>query len=193
VWLPMEVLFASVSGRPYLHYFVVLLSPLAYLTASFGSEIIDAPALGRVAPSSRRGAGNALVLGLAAAIAVASVLTTGMQLRDRVSSSASADSTSGSSTNRRLQVDETAAYVRAHTRAGEPLLVWGHASDVYLFAQRPPASRYVYSLALLTPHYADAAMVDRFIAELRASSPPLIVDATTGLDEAERLVPSLGH
>jgi hypothetical protein len=193
VWLPMEVLFASVSGRPYLHYFVVLLPPLAYLTASFGSEIIDAPVLGRVTPSSRRRAGTALVLGLAAAVAVASVLTTGMQLRDRASSSAGADSTSGSSTNRRLQIDETAAYVRAHTRAGAPLLVWGHASDVYLFAQRPPASRYVYSLALLTPHYADAAMVDHFITELRASSPPLIIDATTGLDRAERLVPSLGH
>jgi hypothetical protein len=193
VWLPMEVLFASVSGRPYLHYFVVLLPPLAYLTASFGSEIIGAPMLGRLGPPSRRGAGTVLVLGLAAAVAIASMVTTGMQLRDTASASTSGDTTSGSTKDRRRQIDETAAYVRAHSEAGTPLLVWGHASDVYLFAQRPPASRYVYSLALLTPHYADAAMVDRFIAELRSSAPPLIVDATTGLAKAERLVPSLGR
>jgi hypothetical protein len=184
VWLPIEVLFASVSGRPYLHYFVVLLPPLAYLTASFGSEIADSPVLGRVAPSSRRGTGPVLVLGLAASVAVASVLMTGLEFRD---------SSTGTGSARRRQIDATAAYVRAHTEAGAPLFVWGHASDVYLFSQRPPASRYVYSLALLTPNYADAALVDSFIAELRSSAPPLIVDATTGLAEAERLVPPLGR
>jgi hypothetical protein len=184
VWLPMEVMFASVSGRAYLHYFVVLLPPLAYLTALFGSEIMGAPIWGRPARTSRRGAGTDLVLGLAAALAVAAMLSTGMRLRDTASPSTN---------DRRRQIDETAAYVRRHSAPGTPLLVWGHASDVYLFAQRPPASRYVYSLALLTPHYSDAALVDRFIAELRSSAPPLIVDATTGLAEAERLVPSLGR
>ena len=184
VWLPMEVLFASVSGRAYLHYFVVLLPPLAYMTALFGAEIIGGSVLGRPARSSRRGAGTGLVLGLAAAVVVASVLSTGVHLRD---------SSSEATRKRREQIDETAAYVRTHSAAGTPLLVWGHASDVYLFSQRPPASRYVYSLALLTPNYADSAMVGRFIAELRSSAPPLIVDATTGLAEGERLVPSLGR
>ena len=183
LWMPMEVLFASVSGRPYLHYFVVLLPPFAYLTASFGSELIGAATPGATS-SSRRGAGQTLVLGLAAAVVIASVLTTGMQLRD-----AAPDSIDG----RRRQIDQTAAYVRTHSEAGAPLLVWGHASDVYLFAQRPPASRYVYSLALLTPRYADAALVERFLAELRTSAPPLIVDATLGLSAGERLVPSLGR
>ena len=162
----------------------MLLPPLAYLTASFGSEIIGGGALARPARASRRTPGTGLVLGLAAAVVVASALSTGVHLRD---------SSARSTANRREQVDETAAYVRAHSAAGAPLLVWGHASDVYLFAQRPPASRYVYSLALLTPNYADSAMVDRFIAELRSSAPPLIVDATTGLAEGERLVPSLGR
>ena len=184
VWLPMEVVFASVSGRPYLHYFVVLLPPLAYLTASFGSEIIGGRVPTRSMRSSRRGAGTGIVVLLATAVVVASVLSTGVHLRD---------SSSESTKDRRQQIDETAQYVRTHSAAGAPLLVWGHASDVYLFAQRPPASRYVYSLALLTPHYADATMVDRFIAELRSSAPPLIVDATTGLAEGERLVPSLGR
>jgi hypothetical protein len=173
-----------VSGRPYLHYFVVLLPPLADLTASFGSDILGARLLGRAARPSRRRAGTGLVLGLAATIVVASVLSTAMRLRD---------STSERAVDRGPQVEETAAYVRTHSAPGTPLLVWGHASDVYLFAQRPPASRYVYSLALLTPHYADAAMVERFIAELRSSAPPLIVDATSGLAEEERLVPSLAH
>jgi hypothetical protein len=184
VWLPIELLFASVSGRAYLHYFVVLLPPLAYLTAQFGAEVIGGSITGRQARLARRGAGTGLVLGLAAAVVVASVLSTGVHLRD---------SSSTSTTSRREQIDETAAYVRTHSAPDAPLLVWGHASDVYLFAQRPPASRYVYSLALLTPNYADSAMVDRFIAELRSSAPPLIVDATTGLAEGERLVPSLGR
>ena len=184
LWMPMEVVLASVSGRPYLHYFVVLVPPLAYLTALFGSEIMGSPVLGRVRPASRRGGGTALVLGLAAAVAVASGVTTSLQLRD---------STAAPVERRREQIDATAAYVRNHSGADAPLLVWGHASDVYLFARRRPASRYVYSLALLTPRYADAELIDRFIGELRSSSPPLIVDATVGLPAGERLVPSLGR
>jgi hypothetical protein len=184
LWMPLEVLFASVSGRPYLHYFVVLLPPFAFLTASFASEIIAVSTPGRVSSVSRRGGGAALLLAIAASVMVASVLTTGTKLRD--ASSSSIDS-------RRRQIDEAAAYVRTHSEAGAPLLVWGHASDVYLFAQRRPASRYVYSLALLTPGYADAALVERFITELRSSAPPLIVDATVGLPAGERLVPSLGR
>lgn len=184
LWMPVEVVFASISGRPYLHYFVVLLPPLAYLAASFAVEILRTPKAADASSDVRSTRAVVLVLGLAAAMALTSVLTTGLQLRDAGTSTTS---------DRRLQVDAAAAYVRTHTRADAPLLVWGHASDVYFLAKRRPASRYVYSLALLTPRYADSALVDGFIGELRSSAPPLIVDATVGLPEGERLVPSLGQ
>jgi hypothetical protein len=88
-------------------------------------------------------------------------------------------------------VDATARYVREHSPPNSRLFVWGHASDVYLFANRAPASRFVYPLAMLTPRYADSALVAGFVDELRASAPPLIVDATSGVSTSDDLVPSL--
>jgi len=60
-----------------------------------------------------------------------------------------------------------------------------------MFASRKPASRFVYSLALLTPGYADSALVNGFLDELRTNAPPIIVDATPNLPPAEALAPSL--
>ena len=102
----------------------------------------------------------------------------------------SASATTGSDASAR-QVDATAQYVRDHSPANSRLLVWGHASDVYVFSDRAPASRFVYPLALLTPRYANDALVAGFVEELRASAPPLIVDATPGAARSEALVPPL--
>jgi hypothetical protein len=90
-----------------------------------------------------------------------------------------------------VQVSEAADYVRAATPADARLLVWGHAADVHLFSGRRPASRFIYALPLLTPNYADAALVRGFIDEVAASAPPLIIDATPNAIEAEDLAPSL--
>ena len=179
LWLPVEIALAAVPGRPYMHYFATLLLPCGVLTGIAACEVfaIIAPvAAPAVAARWRRH----VALVVCGAIAVVPIGRTLIGLRD-----------SGLRGERAEQVDATAHYVRAHSARDSRLLVWGHAADVYFFADREPASRFVYPLAMLTPRYADSSLVAGFVDELRANAPPLIVDATPGVAKSEALVPSL--
>ena len=44
---------------------------------------------------------------------------------------------------------------------------------------------------MLTSRYADSSLVAGFIDDVRASAPPLLVDATPGAAKSDALVPSL--
>ena len=179
VWLPVEIALAAVPGRTYMHYFATLLLPFGLLTGIAACEvfaIISRVAAPAVAGRWRRHVAL-VVCGVIAAVPVGRTL---IGLRD-----------SGLRGERAEQVDATAYYVRAHSARDSRLLVWGHAADVYFFADREPASRFVYPLAMLTPHYADSSLVAGFVDELRTTEPPLIVDATPGAAKSDALVPSL--
>ena len=180
LWLPVELALVSVSGRPYTHYFTTVLPLLSFLAALAAAELVALAA--SVPRATRRFGPTALVAALAAVIAAWATVATLVSVRDDPPVS-----------DRARQVTATAAFVRAKTTDGVPLLVWGHAADVHFFSQRRPASRFIYSLPLLTPGYADSALVAGFIAELRAAAPPLIVDATANADLNDDLVPPLGR
>lgn len=175
VWLPVELLLGSTSGRHYGHYFATCFAPLALLAAAFVAEV------SAVAPTLFSKANGLLVFRLLAACtafwAVASAALNMVKDKDEQ--------------ERRAQASQTAAYVRASTPPDARLLVWGHAVEVHFFSDRRPASRFVYPLALLTPNYADAALVQGFLDEIKASNPPLIIDATPKATDGEDLVPSL--
>jgi hypothetical protein len=179
VWLPIELLLASMSGRHYGHYFATALAPLALLSAAFVAE-----ALAMAPAAQARGNGVLMVRLLAGGTALIAIAATTMQL---VGGGGKAER------ERRAQVTAAADYVRAKTGAGAPLLVWGHAADVHFFSGRRPASRFVYPLPLLTPGYANAARVNSFLDEIRTAAPPLIIDATANAQEGEDLVPSLAR
>ena len=179
LWLPVEIALAAVPGRAYLHYFTTLLLPFGLLTGIAACEVFAVIAR-VVAPTVAGRWRRHVALVVCGVIAVVPVGRTLIGLRDR-----------GLRGERAEQVDATAHYVRAHTARDSRLLVWGHASDVYFFANRAPASRFVYPLAMLTPRYADSSLIAGFVDELRVSAPPLIVDATPGVAPSEALVPSL--
>ncbi len=162
-----------------MHYFATLLLPFGLLTGIAACEVFAI--IARVAAPTVAGRWRRHVaLVVCGVIAVVPVGRTLIGLRD-----------SGLRGERAEQVEATAHYVRAHSARDSRLLVWGHASDVYFLADRAPASRFVYPLAMLTPRYADSSLVAGFVAELRASAPPLIVDATPGVATSDALVPSL--
>ena len=181
VWAPMEIALAAVPGRPYMHYFAPLLLPFGLLTAIAACEAFALVARSGAPTVTQRWRRDAAAV-VCAGIAVVPVGRTLIDVRD-----------SGLRSARVKQVDATARYVREHVPANESLLVWGHASDVYLFANRAPASRFVYPLAMLTPRYGSDTLVAEFLEELRASAPPLIVDATPGTSKSDALVPSLSR
>jgi hypothetical protein len=179
LWLPVEIALAAVPGRPYMHYFATLLLPFGLLTGIAACEVFAI--IARVAPPMVAGRWRRhIALVVCGVIAVVPVGRTLIGLRD-----------GGLRGERAEQVEATAQYVRAHSARDSRLLVWGHAADVYFFADRAPASRFVYPLAMLTPRYADSTLIAGFVEELRASAPPLIVDATPGVAKSDALVPSL--
>lgn len=183
VWLPIELSLASLSGRPYAHYFMAVILPLCFLSALALTALFNSS--GRAAVSADwRNTRNIVV----AAVLLAAILPAATDLVFRLRDN--------DLPYRRIrQIQPTAAYIQAHTSAGDPILVWGHAADLYFFAQRAPASRFIYPGPLLTRGYADSALVQGFLNELAARPPALIVDATgvTGFIPPEQLVPPLAR
>ncbi|MBA3774084.1 MAG: hypothetical protein H0X13_16815 [Ramlibacter sp.] len=175
IWLPVELLLASMAGRQYGHYFAASCAPLALLAAAFVVEVTA------IAPAVlARGQGALVFRLLALGTALIAVATTALHVaRDKTDR------------ERRMQVTQTAEYVRANTGEAESILVWGHAAEVHFLSGRGPASRFVYPLPLLTPRYADAALVSTYLHEIKTAAPRLIIDATPNALESEDLVPSL--
>ena len=84
-------------------------------------------------------------------------------------------------------------YIRERTTAADPLFVWGYNPDIYLYADRRPASRFVYCSFLtglipwtnLDPQKDTAYAIvpgtmDTLLAELQSRQPPFIVDCSPG-------------
>jgi hypothetical protein len=69
------------------------------------------------------------------------------------------------------------AWVAARTESGDPILVWGVESNVYLEADRRVAGRYPYLMPLVTPGYSTPQQINAWVAELEADPPVVIVDA----------------
>jgi hypothetical protein len=176
LWFPVELTLAALAGRDYGHYFMPLYTPLALAVAGLGAEL---RALGRGARERR----SAPVLGaLGLALAGPAVADLAYWVHE-----------TGVPHDRADQLRATGRYLEARTAESTPILVWGHAADVYFFSHRRPATRFVYPLALLTPGYATPARVDSFVAEVRATAPAVIVDATRTQGEWDAIVPALGR
>lgn len=174
IWIALELLLSCTSGRPYDHYFLMLLPPMAFVSAALVSEV--APFIRTHARNPDRWIGVIVTaIALALVIPVASGLgvkaATGRLVPDRDSS----------------QVIPTVEFVRANTEPDDHLLVWGSAGGVYFLADRPPATRFLYAYPLLTRSYG-AKVVPLLLEDLRRTPPTLIVDATDSSN-----VPTLAH
>lgn len=86
-----------------------------------------------------------------------------------------------------------ADFIRAHSTPDESIFVWGYNPDVHLYADRKPASRFVYCSFLtglipwtnLAPEKDTAYAIvpgamDALLRELEAKRPAFIVDCTPG-------------
>ena len=89
---------------------------------------------------------------------------------------------------------ESAAFLRERTTAADSLFVWGYNPDIYLYADRKPASRFVYCSFLtglipwtnLDPQKDTAYAIvpgsmDTLLDELTHNRPAAIVDCSPGL------------
>jgi hypothetical protein len=85
---------------------------------------------------------------------------------------------------------DIAAYVDAHSSAGDLIYVWGLDADLYTRSDRSPAGRFFYLLPLITPDFGPPA-ADALLASWRIQPPALIVDISAGATGRATLAPLL--
>ena len=175
IWAAVELVLASISGRPYDHYFMMLVPPLAFLTAAL---VADLASLSLVPANLRRRMRSPVLVAVLFALVMVRPLVANVVLRARDTGLVPSRASS--------QVVQTADYVRAHSKPADHLLVWGLSGGTYFLAQRPPASRYLFAFPLLTHGYGDSVAVD-FLSELRRAPPTIIVDAAVSDESAPPL------
>ncbi|MSU45622.1 MAG: hypothetical protein EXS42_00480 [Lacunisphaera sp.] len=86
-----------------------------------------------------------------------------------------------------------AEFIQAHTRADERIFVWGYHPDIYLFADRRPASRYLYASFVTglipwtntaperdTAYAVVPGAMENLLHDLAAQPPAFIVDCSAG-------------
>ncbi len=71
---------------------------------------------------------------------------------------------------------EVAQLIRDHTPPDQPTFVWGFEPLIYYLADRPPASRFIYAVPLVT-EWSPPEWRQELVRELRENSPPCIVVA----------------
>ena len=69
---------------------------------------------------------------------------------------------------------ETAAWLRDHTAPDTPILIWGFEPLIYFLADRPPASRFIYTVPLVAP-WSPAAWRSEFIGDIARRRPAYIL------------------
>ena len=90
-------------------------------------------------------------------------------------------------------LDSLTRYIKTHTGKDEKIVVWGFYPEIYVLAERMPATRYIYSCFLTglitgantAPEVDDTARIvpgtwDIFMEEIEYNMPKYIVDTTPG-------------
>ena len=180
VWTVTSLAGAASSGRGYAHYFIQCLPPISLLA---GWALTAAAAWVQrrwtvdTAPLRRLG----LAVCVLPLLALAASLVTG-PLAGRRSPAPPAD-----------PALRAAAFMRTHTAADERIFVWGYNPDIYLYANRKPASRFLYcsfQTGLIpwtnldpekdTTYAIVPGAMQTLLADLDARRPVFIVDCSFG-------------
>lgn len=172
LWLLLAVAGAASAGRVYGHYYIQALAPLS-LVAGLGLG-----ALTRAAFAAGRGW---KLTGGGALVAVAATLVWHPLSHGRKAEHHSDPA---------LPI---AAAIRAHTTPDERVFVWGWNPDIYLYADRKPASRFLYCSFLTglvpwtnlepgldTAYAVVPGTMETLLRELEERRPAMLVDCSAG-------------
>jgi 4-amino-4-deoxy-L-arabinose transferase-like glycosyltransferase len=166
LWLAASVLGVASTGRFFPHYFVQLLVPLSLL-CGFIPDAWSAWVRGRVA---RDAVGFLLLLLVAFTVLVDGAFYAPETAEER---NYRKDGTEYS--ERANLIPEIAAYVRERTPPDERIFNFGRETQLYVYADRRPATRFMYD----RPYWLDPDTFDATLADLRRRPPLYIVDTIT--------------
>lgn len=130
LWLAGSLGAACLGGRFYGHYFIPILPPLAWLAAGPLARVLSDPASGR-----RRLLRTMTVTGLILPVAAFTIAGWVRIVR-------------GELDGLRPEVAAVAREVQRRTEPGDRIFVWGYWPQLYYYANRPPATRFVYPQTL---------------------------------------------
>jgi 4-amino-4-deoxy-L-arabinose transferase-like glycosyltransferase len=173
LWSLTALAGSAASGRSFDHYSIQFLAPFC-----LGAGLVVGH-LGRNIGQGTRHVLVRTVLGLLLAVVAWNALSSAFRSRLR---------TLPEDPSRRV-----AAYIKAHSTPADALFVWGYHPDIYLYADRRPASRFLYASFLTglipwtntaperdTAYAVVPGALPQLLADLHKRPPLFIVDCSAG-------------
>lgn len=168
--VPIELVLASASGRPYVQYFTPWLPWFALLIGLFCATLGGAGqplTLAVVRPVSAP-------LGVWAVLALVGMAIP-LPLWNQMREISNTDKGAGPPSAQML----AAAYLERTTPPGSAVLVWGANAGVNFLSRRPAPGKFVYQYPLITSGYTSPAMIRGFLDDLRRYRPAVILDTSS--------------
>ena len=163
VLLPVEVVFANLSGHAYGHYYLALLPVVCLLSAFAAGSLLDTF---RVRHPW---------------IPIALFVLTGFTCVMR-SNLIPADVEKYWNLQAYAERgDALVDHIREHTEDGEAILIWGAESQYYVRSDRPAPTRFFFGYPLVKPGYGSPELIAEFTADVVANPPVLIIDSQNAL------------
>jgi hypothetical protein len=174
VWLPVEIIFSTLSGRQYEHYFTPWLAPMSFLAAQ-GSCALANYIAEKNTCSWLRWFSRDRILGIVGLlIFIPALKTTIPQILH-------------ANPDPRLEEKAAASYIQQNTVSSDTVLVWGADVGINFFARRQSPSFYAYQYPLYTTNYVTPQMIARFLNDLEKNRPKLIID----ISASDKFIPPI--
>jgi 4-amino-4-deoxy-L-arabinose transferase-like glycosyltransferase len=154
--LPIEIVFANVTGMVFPHYFITYLPSLALLSAFSFSQLVKIMRLVKVPKFASVGS-LLLILMMFSMYMAPDYAATIVKFRSYGDQSA-------------------IEYVKQHTTPDEYVLVWGAETQVNFFTQRRNPSRFNYLYPLYQKGFVTEQMILEFLGDINTYH-PLIIDS----------------
>lgn len=164
IWLPVEVIFSSISGERFPHYYTAWLPPAAILTAYTVHVLLGYLRAKNGFPPKRRLAlaGSALLI----IFSLVPALRYGASIRNAIPY-----------LEHGAEADPGYAFLKTEF-ANERFFIWGAETRYYFVLRRAAPSRFNYIYPLAYPDYATPEMIRQFMEELETSRPTAIIDTS---------------
>jgi hypothetical protein len=173
VALPIELVFSSISGRAFIHYYIAWLPTMAVLVSFLAHALIR--------NSTHYPIGNAWKINSGYIWVVALLLSLGLMSSKTLLDFRGRDYRN-QMTAYHAVILETVEYIRNSTSEDDYILVWGAETTVYYLAERESPTRFLYQYPLYVQYgYQSEELIEEFMHDLATHNPVLIID-TAGMN-----------
>jgi 4-amino-4-deoxy-L-arabinose transferase-like glycosyltransferase len=156
--LPIELIFVSISGNNYAHYYMALLPIFSFFSGLAFWLLIKS--LSQIYPYK----GPQLIFTFCVLLILSLVFTSSYLDRVEVLGQ-----------NRERSV-LSYTYIEKSTHESASVLLWGSEAEMNFYSGRKSPSRFVYQYPLYLPGYANEQLVKEFLLDIAQNKPALIID-----------------